>query len=97
MYKFAILILLLSTAPVVSAADCEDLRWKLTERDGAYATFRGHVKPGTDMIEMELWKKSRIIGQGTGYPNAGGNWEINIIADANVKKKHRPKFYCTTY
>ncbi len=80
------------------AEKCQDLKWKLTERDGRYATYRGKIKPGSaDVVHIELRNNRGIIAQDFGYPNPLGSWEINLYADRNVKRGHKESFVCESY
>ena len=76
---------------------CENLSWKLVERDGSYGKYRGKVSTEVDAIHIELRNSSRVIGQGSGFPNPGGSWEVAIFADYKIKRSHKPKFYCEKY
>lgn len=100
--KLLIIVALIALSPIANAAnaECQDLKWKLTYRDGDFGTYRGSVKPGTTVVHMELKNhkgKREVLGTGIAYPNPGGNWEINVIADRRIKKKFKAKFYCETY
>ena len=76
---------------------CEKLRWKLIEK-GTPATYRGSIKAGSaDYIEIEVRSSRRIIGQDTAFPNGGGNWEMYVYGDIDIRKQHKEKFYCHKY
>lgn len=76
------------------AAECKDFSWKLVERNGHWATYRGHVKSGTRRVYLELYNNGGMIAQDRAYPNPNGNWEMLVRADYHVKKSHREKFFC---
>ena len=84
-------------APAYSAdnpTQCHELRWKITDRSGQWATIRGHVRPGTKRVDIELHNASKIIGQTIAWPNLAGNWQARIHADYIIKRSHKPRFYC---
>ena len=96
-----ILIALFLTFPsLAGSAKCENLKWKLAMRDGDFGIYRGSVKPGTDVIHMELRNhkgKREVLATGIGFPNPGGTWEISVYADKPLSKFFKPKFYCESY
>jgi len=93
----AVIIALLSLPVQSGTVDCPDLTWRLV-KEGLPGVYRGHVKPGAvDVIYLELYNNSGVIGDGMGFPNPGGNWEITIYSDYHVKKRHREVFYCEQY
>ena len=74
--------------------DCVDLRWKLVKQ-GRPAIYRGSVKPGSAVhLQIEVRNKTRIIGQASAVPNGGGNWQMRVWGDYNIKKRHKERFYC---
>lgn len=77
---------------------CRDLRWRLASKNDQFATYRGSVAPGSaDVIYLELKHRGRVIAQGRDYPTPTGTWEVHLIADRIVKKKHAENFYCLKY
>ena len=86
--------LISSRSPGAGIVACEKLRWKLSRR-GRPATYRGTLKAGSvDVIYVEVRNNAGLIGQGMGFPNPSGTWEIVVWGDYNIKNKHREWFYC---
>jgi len=56
------------------------------------------VKPGSvGMASIEQRNVKRVIGQGMGFPNPGGTWEITVWGDYDIRNRDREKFYCEKY
>ncbi len=96
-YILVSILAMFLTSSFADVVKCQDLRWKLVTK-GRPAIYRGYVKAGTvDVIHVEVRKSSGVIGQGMGFPNPGGNWEIYVYGDRNIKKSHREIFYCEKF
>lgn len=96
-YILVSILAMFLTSSFADVVKCQDLRWKLTAK-GTPGIYRGYVKAGSvDVIHVEVRNSSRVIGQGMGFPNPGGNWEIYVYGDYNIKKSHREKFYCEKF
>lgn len=86
--------LISSRSPAAGVVECENLRWKLS-RKGRPATYRGTLKAGSvDVIYVEVRNSAGLIGQGMGFPNPSGTWEIVVWGDYRIKNSHREWFYC---
>jgi hypothetical protein len=56
------------------------------------------VKPGSvGVASVEERNVKRVIGQGMGFPNPGGIWEITVWGDYDIRYRDREKFYCEKY
>jgi hypothetical protein len=56
------------------------------------------VKPGSvGVASVEERNVKRVIGQGMGFPNPGGTWEITVWGDYDIRNRDRVKFYCEKY
>jgi hypothetical protein len=56
------------------------------------------VKPGSvGRASIEERNVKRVIGQGMGFPNPGGTWEITVWGDYNIRNRDKVKFYCEKY
>jgi hypothetical protein len=56
------------------------------------------VKPGSvGIASVEKRNVKRVIGQGMGFPNPGGTWEITVWGDYDIRNRDREKFYCEKY
>ncbi len=96
--RVSFLVLTIVFSFPAQAEKCLGLKWKLTERDGHYATYRGKITPGSaDVVHIELRNNKGIIAQDFGYPNPLGSWEINLYADRKVKRSHKESFVCESY
>ena len=93
--KSLIIIALILASTSLHAAKCEKLYWKQTQRSADYAKYRGKIKPGSaDVVHLELYRNSKLVGQSLGYPNPNGTFQIAVFADQYIKRKFRPKFTC---
>jgi hypothetical protein len=56
------------------------------------------VKPDSGRVAaVEERNVKLFIGQGMGFPNPGGIWEIIVWGDYYIKNRDRLKFYCEKY
>ena len=86
--------LISSRSSAAGIVECENLKWKLS-RKGRPATYRGRLKAGSvDVIYVEVRNTAGLIGQGMGFPNPSGTWEIQVWGDYNIKSSHGERFYC---
>lgn len=89
---------LFSNLAAAETVDCQHLRWRLVD-DGTLAVYRGRVEPGTaDIVHIEVISNSKgVIGQGMGFPNPAGNFEISVYGDYRIRKRHGTRFYCEKF